>query len=160
MGKGQLTHQEIAGCLNRAIDALLEADGHLIAVDSSERSISHCLAVHLMHQVPGYSVDCEYNRDGFDVKRLELNERQTTDNNIEAVTVFPDIVVHERGINERNLLAVEMKKGSSSVSADYDFKKLKAFRHELKYQFAAHVTLGKRTSGELVRKVVWVNTDG
>lgn len=153
-----MTIQEIEGCLNSAIDALLATDGHLIAVDSSERSISHCLAVHLMHQFPGYSVDCEYNRDGFDVKRLELDERQATDDTTEAVTVFPDIVVHERGISERNLLVVEMKKGSSTVSADYDFKKLRAFRHELNYQFAAHVTLGKCTSGELIRKVVWVGT--
>ncbi|MDP2155901.1 MAG: hypothetical protein Q8J61_07875 [Sulfuricella sp.] len=149
--------QEMKDRLNRALDALFEADDYLLAVDSSERSVSHCLAVHLMREVPGYNVDCEYNRDGFDVKRLELPERPTTDDNVEAVTVFPDIIIHQRGTNERNLLAIEMKKGSSTVSADYDIQKLKAFRQELKYAYAAHVTVGKRSTGEPIRKVIWVN---
>ena len=152
-----MTHEEIASCLNSALDALIVGDGYLLSVDSSERSISHRLAVYLAQQVPGYDVDCEYNRDGFDVKRLQLAPRRVNDNDVEAVTVFPDIIVHRRGTNEHNLLVVEMKKASSTVSPDYDMEKLKAFRHELKYLFAVHVTVGKNGAEKLVRKVVWVD---
>lgn len=152
-----MTHEEIENCLNRALEALFDIDGYLFAVDSSERSISHRLAIHLAQQIPSYDVDCEYNRDGFDVKRLQLAQRQVNDDDIDAVTVFPDIIIHRRGTNDHNLLALEMKKGSSSVPPDYDMEKLKAFRRELKYKFAVHVTVGKNGAKKLVKKVVWVD---
>jgi len=153
-----MTQQEMESYLNRALDALFESDAHLLDANSSERSVTHLLAIHLMHEAPGFDVDCEYNRDGFDVKRLELSERVTTDENTEAVTVFPDIVIHQRGTNDRNLLVVEVKKASSNIPPDYDIQKLKAFRRELKYAFAVHVTVGKRAAGEDVRQVVWINS--
>lgn len=40
-----------------------------------------------MREFPEYDVDCEYNRDGFDVTRLKLSERPTTDDNVEAVAL-------------------------------------------------------------------------
>jgi hypothetical protein len=110
-----------------------------------------------MRECPEYHVDCEYNRDGFDVKRLELSQREATDSDIEAVTVFPDIVIHLRGTNEHNLLVIEIKKASSSISSAYDIKKLKAFHHELHYKYAVHVIIGRRSKSEIVRKIVWVN---
>lgn len=152
-----MTKQEIEGCLNRALVALFKFDAHLLSVDSSERSITHRLAVHLMPEFSGYDVDCEYNRDGFDVKRLELNQRDTTDNSEEAVTVFPDIVVHLRGSSEHNLLVVEMKKVSSAISPEYDIRKLNAFHKELKYEYAVHVTVGMSDTGRFIRKLIWVN---
>lgn len=152
-----MNQQDIDYRLNRALDTLFEVDDYLLSVDSSERSISHQLAVHLAQEFPGYDVDCEYNRDGFDVKRLQLSQRPVNDDDLEAVTVFPDIIVHRRGTNEHNLLAIEMKKGSSTIRPDYDFEKLKAFRQELKYAFAVHVTVGRQGASKLVRRVVWVS---
>lgn len=152
-----MTREEIEDCLTRALDALFDVDSYLLTVDSSERSISHRLAVHMAQQIPGYHVDCEYNRDGFDIKRLQLEQRHVNDDDVEAVTVFPDIIIHRRGTNDHNLLAIEMKKESSTVPSDYDIEKLKAFRGELKYLFAVHVTVGKNKANTLVRKVVWVD---
>lgn len=100
---------EVNTRLEQALSRLMLRDSHLLTVDASERSITHQLAVHLMEQFPGYDIDCEYNRDGFDVKRLELAERRTRDDDTEAVTVFPDIVVHLRGHNNDNLLVIEVK---------------------------------------------------
>lgn len=152
-----MSQQQIESCLDRALDELFVADYHLLDVDSSERSISHRLAVHLIREFPNYDVDCEYNRDGFDVKRLQLSERNTSDDSADAVTVFPDIVIHRRGTNKHNLLVIEVKKGSSNISHDYDIKKLTAFRQELSYMFAAHVIVGKQGSDKVIRKVVWIN---
>ncbi|CAM8826321.1 hypothetical protein [Burkholderia pseudomallei] len=139
-----------------ALDSLCVADRHLLCVNASERSISHRLAVHLASQFPDFDVDCEYNRDGFDVKRLALTEREVRDDDVDAVTVFPDIVVHKRGSNESNLLVVEMKKGSSNVSPRYDLEKLDAFRRELGYRYSVHCTIGYARDGSFVRQVVWV----
>lgn len=138
-----------------ALDSLCAVDHHLLHVDASERSISHRLAMHLASRFPDFDVDCEYNRDGFDVKRLAFSEREVRDDDVDAVTVFPDIVVHKRGHNKSNLLVVEMKKGSSNVSPCYDLAKLDAFRRELGYRYSVHCTIGYRRDGSFVRRIVW-----
>ena len=127
----------------------------MLNVNSSERSITHRLAIHLASCLPEYDVDCEYNRDGLDIKRLSLSGRNVTEDMLEAVTVFPDIVVHKRGNNESNLLVVEMKKVSTTVSNDYDIQKLAAFRSEFGYIYSAHITVGLDRSGAILRSVIW-----
>ncbi len=135
--------EELNSRLTRAIESLFKVDMHLLNVNSSERSITHRLAYHLTHEFSEYDVDCEYNRDGFDIKRLEINSQQTSSEEDEAVTVFPDIVVHKRGNNKSNLLVVELKKASSTKNSNHDIQKLKAFRKELHYTYAAHVIVSK-----------------
>lgn len=147
--------EEVYAAVEAAIERLCTDDQHLLAADVSERSLSHRLAVHLIHGFPNHDIDCEYNRDGFNVKKLMLNERDVKDDELDAVTVFPDIIVHTRGSQDQNLLVIEMKKASSSVSHEYDIKKLNAFKTELKYHFAAHVVLGFCKNGQLVREVKW-----
>ena len=68
---------------------------------------------------PLYSVDIEYNRKGLgvDPKDIEMpgaNGVSTTSK------VFPDIIVHERGTNVRNLLVVEVKKSTNAITDDRD----------------------------------------
>ncbi|UEP40329.1 hypothetical protein [Burkholderia sp. B21-005] len=140
-----------------AVDSLCAVDHYLLRVDANERSISHRLAVHLASQFPDFDVDCEYNRDGFDVKRLALSQREVRDDDVEAVTVFPDIVVHKRGSNESNLLVVEIKKISSNVGSSYDLKKLEAFRRQLGYRHSAHCTIGYNRCGKLIRRILWAD---
>lgn len=147
---------EVKRAVNTALDALFVEDEHLLSANASERSLSHMLAVHLLSQFPNYQVDCEYNRDGFDVKKLMLKQRSVDDDALDAVTVFPDVIVHRRGQQDDNVLVVEMKKASSSVNHDYDIQKLLAFKEELKYRFAAHVVIGYGKSGQLVREVSWL----
>ncbi len=147
---------DVQGSLEQALDAFQVAELHLLRTDASERSMTHRLALHLTPLFPEFDVDCEYNRDGFDVKRLALHQRAVQDDDTEAVTVFPDIVVHRRGHNDANLLVIEVKKASSTVNADYDMLKLEAFRHELKYRHAVHLTLGLGADGTPLTRVTWL----
>jgi hypothetical protein len=148
---------QIEDAINRAIDTFVECDSHLLAADANERSMSHRIAIYLEQEMPGYNVDCEYNRDGFNVKRLQLEALPTSADNDEAVTVFPDIIVHRRGDNDHNLLVVEMKKAAARTDLAYDCQKLRAFRRELKYTWAAHLIIGRSQDGELVREILWVD---
>lgn len=135
--------QHIRNALAAALDDLVKHDEYLMRTDASERSISHRLAVHLASRFQGYHVDCEFNRDGFDIKRLPLRPRKTTSHNINAVTVFPDVIVHLRGCSTHNLLVIEVKKmGCPNKELDYDAQKLKAFMSEMEYWCAAHVEVG------------------
>jgi hypothetical protein len=152
-----MNKEEVAEALKRALDAFIESDKHLLAADASERSMSHQIAVHLAREIPGYDVDCEYNRDGFNVKRLQLGHRQVSDNDEEAVTVFPDIIVHRRGNNDHNLLVIEMKKAAVTGGFDYDYGKLRAFRAQLRYHWAAHLVIGNDHRGEFQCNVEWID---
>ena len=77
---------------------LLNQDRYLFANDLNERSITHKFAEYLQHQFPEWNVDCEYNRDHHDPKRLDLPSRHDiSGDDVNAKTVFPDIIIHERG---------------------------------------------------------------
>ena len=151
-----MNRQEVENRVRRAIHSVIKHDVHLLEVGASERSLTHCLAVRLLRQFPGYSIDCEYNRDGFDVKRLALSWRAIRDDDVEAVTVFPDIIVHQRGTNSNNLLVIEVKKGFSSTGHEYDIAKLEAFHRDLGYLHALHLILGMTGSGKNMLQLRWV----
>jgi hypothetical protein len=93
-----------------ALQELLRRDAHLLKVDANERSITHRLAMYLQQELPDLHVDCEYNRDGADPKRLgyfHLERPDTADT--DAHTVFPDIIAHIRD-TDQNYLVIEAKK--------------------------------------------------
>lgn len=103
--------------VNQALDMLYEKDMHLImnrAVNSrgkderhhvGERSIVFRFAHYLQNLIDGngnfqeYNLDCEYNRNGAECKALPSFPYGT----------YPDVIIHQRGSNEHNLLVIEFK---------------------------------------------------
>jgi hypothetical protein len=147
---------EIAAAVESAIDELIEKQPELLALDVTERALSHHLAIHMRERMPAHlDIDVEYNRHGADPKRLQLPRRDALDRELRATTVFPDIIVHKRNTDENNLLVLEMKKPGENI--DYDELKLRAFREELGYRYGAHVILGRDVAGDIVRQVVWID---
>lgn len=126
--------------LNEALEQLLRADEELLCNDVNERSISHRLASYLEPYFPGWNVDCEYNRNHDNPKRLDIKRRDTSSDDTQATTVFPDIIVHKRNTDE-NLLVIEIKKTSSRENDDYDLGKLNAFKVQLEYSFAVFLKI-------------------
>lgn len=108
-----------------AYDALIRHDQYLLDVDASERSLTHKLAEYIQREFLAWDVDCEYNRDGHEVKMLDG-------------PVLPDVVVHRRGTKD-NFVVIEAKK-SSTVDASNDIDKLVRFKSELGYEVAIAVT--------------------
>jgi len=150
-----------------ALKALYREDVLLLDVNASERSISHKLAEHLQNQFRHLNVDCEYNRHGSAIKRLgSHDDRAAVIDPSGGSPVLPDIVVHSRGDDRRNLLIIEIKKSNSRELREKDLKKLKNFtsspyhyRHGLFLLFDVE---GKRlcdvlhfSSGEEVEKELW-----
>jgi hypothetical protein len=121
-----------------------------------ECAITHRLAVHLERilQKHGYpnketpiSVDCEYNRHRGAIKQQvvkdklrarveELKDRILKEDPEKegwyVFSVFPDIIVHERGVDTNNLVAIEVKRASNSPDDELDCIKLHLFtiQHE------------------------------
>jgi len=152
----ELCQQVIMERVKAAIERLFKRDARLIEMDVNERSISHRLALHLQDEFPEWDVDCEYNRKGHnDVKRLDLRVVCMKSDDIEAKTVFPDIIVHHRTTDD-NLLVIEIKKSTSRVSSDADFRKLKAFKRQLGYRHALFLRfiIGEKEAGRY--KMCWL----
>lgn len=145
---------QIEKALNEALHMLLERDADILRVDINERTISHRLAGYLEPFFKNWNVDCEYNRNHDDPKRLKIPRRNVRSDDTQASTVFPDMIIHKRGTDE-NLLVIEMKKTSSQEKDDFDLQKLNAFKGQLGYQFAVFIKL--RTNGEAaIEEIKWV----
>lgn len=111
---------ELETRVQRAINTFYSRDSILLS-EEDEWSIAHRLAVYLEQEIPGWNVDCEYNKQGSgsDSKRNPSGKR-----------VRPDIVFHHRQKPElqHNFLAIELKrhldklkeKDSNSGNCDLD----------------------------------------
>ena len=111
---------------------------------TGERAIMFRFAHYLQNRLPSpeHVVDCEYNRNLYDVKTLGQK------------AIVPDVVVHKRGCHERNLLAIEIKPWWNPKQ-DYDERKLKGLtRHKYGYEYrrGLWLCLGK-TKAET--RLVW-----
>jgi hypothetical protein len=81
-------------------------------------------------------VDSEYNRDRHHPKRLDLPHRYNVgSDDLDAKTVFPDIIVHRRG-TDQNIVVIEVKKSTNFEDDEWDIRKLAAFKNQLGYRVA------------------------
>jgi hypothetical protein len=122
--------------IESALNELRARDYFLLEADTNERSITHKLAEYLQQEFPQMDVDCEYNRHGRETKIIQVPRDNVNWDDTEARTVFPDIIIHKRGIDESNLLVVEVKKSSNPQTREFDRIKLMAFTaYPYNYQF-------------------------
>lgn len=139
-----------------AIIMFFKCDSELMDVNANERSISHKLGEHLQAEFPKMNVDCEYNRRGERVKKMnkivEDSEPVLIDDT-DGQTIFPDIIMHRRRNDNENLLVTEIKKSTSRVSRNRDIEKLKVFTgDDFGYQVGLLIDIdvrAKRVNGVL-----------
>lgn len=154
----------------KALDDLLANDRKLLDLNVNERTISHKLAEHMQRHYEGWNVDCEYNKLGAGGRKwicisqdVFLRARANGDipkciasvaelqEIADKVSVFPDIIVHQRGDRHKNLLVVEVKKAGSPRSLqEWDQYKLSHFVKILGYEIGLLVIVrtGKKLSTE------------
>jgi hypothetical protein len=136
-----------------ALSELLVNDHDLLSIDANERSITFRFAMYLQSHFPGWTVDCEYNRDGTEPKRLGHLELYPHSDDDEAKTVFPDVIVHRRGTSQ-NHLVLEFKKSTSRVDRQIDLRKLRGYKQQLGYEHALFVEVG--TEGRaIITQLEW-----
>ncbi|WP_321942200.1 hypothetical protein [Paraburkholderia tropica] len=137
----------------RALSELLKNDHDLLDIDANERSITFRFAMYLQRHFPDWTVDCEYNRDDTEPKRLGHLELYPDSEDDEAKTVFPDVIVHRRGTRQ-NYLVLEFKKSTSRVDRRIDLRKLQGYKQQLGYEHALFVEVG--TEGQaIITELEW-----
>lgn len=144
---GYLSHHPPGDAVAHALSDLLANDHDLLGIDANERSITFRFAMYLQQYFSDWTVDCEYNRDGVEPKRLGHLELYPDSEDDEAKTVFPDVIVHRRGTKE-NHLVLEFKKSTSRVDRQIDLRKLRGYKRQLGYEHALFVEVG--TEGQAI----------
>ena len=143
----EVKEADVKSRLKEALCRLWQKDKYLLEKNVHEKSITSKLEDYLReHFSPEYDVDAEYNRDGNSIKRLSPQN--------EPVIVVPDVIVHRRGCNSRNLLVIEMKKKSPNQDGvDWDRRRIEAFceQQHLRYSFGALVEVECGTKTPAIR---------
>jgi hypothetical protein len=145
---------DVRQAVEYAIKLFLKKDSDLLYKNVNERSISHKIAEHLQKYFPDYKVDCEYNHNGDAVKRLGIPTTRIDTDEVNAITVYPDIVIHKRGSKE-NLLIIEIKKTKSNYNYDLDLEKLKAFTSDYEYQYKFGLFLLINVKKQSITEKIW-----
>jgi hypothetical protein len=142
----------------RAIKRLKKRDRDLFRLGANERSFTHKLATYLQQEFPRWHVDCEYNRDGIRPKTLGLDEHEEVPiADAEGATVFPDIIIHRRN-TKNNLAVVEAKKSTNRRGDQWDIRKLRAYKTQLRYRFAVFIVFVIQDEACDV-KLKWIEID-
>src|ERR1700737_287921 len=135
--------------LNKVVTALQEVyprEAFLFEKDLGERTLTHRLAVQIEKQFQGWDGDCDYNRLGERTLRLPHGTIVSTDDQF-GKSVYPDIVVHQRGI-PNNLLAIEVRKAANHQPPEHDQHKLCALTDPhlwFAYWIGVYLVLGKKS---------------
>lgn len=137
---------DVQNAVRGAVSELIEEDRDLLELTVGERTIVARLAARLIPRFDGWDVDAEYNRHGQHPKVLYIFRHLLREAGLPAperdYPRSPDIVIHRRGNDDANLLAIEVKRLSNGTDRLYDKRKLHALREELPYRFTLYLELG------------------
>ena len=129
-----MSREELEKAVLEALNRLYARDTTLLSDDAAEWTITHRLAVYIENALPGWDVDCEYNRQGPNA------DTKVRDN---ASLVRPDIIVHHRRLIQKphNLLAVEIKKHACDHDSDKTREYTDRPNRERLFQYQYGVTI-------------------
>lgn len=129
--------------LQQALRRLIIEEWDLAVVGANERTV----IAHLSRMITDFGlpeplrVDNDYNRHMLDRKRAWLDDTPTPG----ETPIEPDIVIHRRGIDEENILALEAKKARRC--SPHDERKIRALvREPYRYEFGVLLGLAMRTN--------------
>lgn len=71
---------------------------------------------------------------------MGLGPITTTGEDDEGTTVCPDIIIHKRN-QPINLAVIEVKMKWKNSRKNFDYKKLDAYKNDLKYEFTVYLEL-------------------
>lgn len=148
-----LTNAEILVKVNNACHKFIKNDLHLLKVNASERSMTHKLAEYLQQEFSDFNVDCEYDRDRSNPKKVVSWGRcnhmgpRSSPRAPNTERVFPDVIIHKRDTN-KNIIVIEAKK-SNRHNQEHDRCKMRAYTQSggLSYQVGYLITFPSFQSG-------------
>lgn len=119
--------------VGEALQLLFKNDSFLLEADAHERTIAAKLACYLALSThfPKHQIDVEYNRHGLEPKAVHLPEYYRGD---VKQRIFPDVIMHQRGSDDENLLVIQIKKETNPEPRDYDRAVVEAMKRGFHYR--------------------------
>ncbi len=127
--------QKLTNLLTESIEILYEKDQHLIDLGGMEQACVARIIIYMSElikvadsrfsELQEYDLDCEYNKHVKGAKKI------LSDNGSE-ILIRPDLVLHKRGDDHSNLMAVEFKMWSNTKNSN-DRKKLESLTKSAGY---------------------------
>ena len=136
----QISINNLKTLLQKSIDKAYNEEPSLFDKIGVEQAIVFRIGVYLHELLKKSSslsslhIDCEYNKLGDDPEAINYKK------------IRPDIIVHERGKQDKNILAVEFK-GYWNKDSKRDIEKLIALTNQeggFRYKLGVFVKLGKK----------------
>lgn len=124
---------EILQRFDEAVYSLLINEENILNRRLNERVLSNRLADYLRPLFEDFDVDTEYNGDidkpndrkALAIAKKRIEEINYQPNKSSEYKLSPDIIIHQRGTNEYNLVVIEVKKDiSPDKDKEYDLIKL------------------------------------
>jgi hypothetical protein len=140
--------------VSSALNKVYEQDRQMIFDGASEMSIVFRLGLYIAEQIEqqnsehfddGITVDCEYNRNQGEPKRINYENNDAG--------IRPDLLIHRRGDHTANYLVLEAKGYWNREDREGDFRKLRALTDEnggYAYQLGLHVELGRKVPTPII----------
>lgn len=168
-----------------SVNQFLERDVGLLDLEAHEQAISHRIAVYLEYYIDGFHVDCEYNKNMENPKKIVFTEfpsllgnncceggdsksqcqllkeyfeshHDHTDEITEKIKKLrPDIIVHHRRSNDKNEIIIEIKKTND---CNYDKEKLKLMTKqdgEYAYKLGVFIRFEERAENDWLPHYTW-----
>jgi hypothetical protein len=144
---------ELKTIVNRTIASLYNHDLSLMERKANERSIAFRFGLYFNENIrassfaedPDLTIDFDYNRNLDNVKNMHgFNDRHG---------VYPDIILHHRGFNDKNVVVIEFKGkwNRNNRARRDDFRKLIEFTHpdrnDYQYGLGVFIDLGYDHAG-------------
>ncbi len=151
-------------------------EAYLLKNNLNERTITHKLAYcfEALSKEFGadfiWDIDVEYNRNNDEfindinhAKRLCLYIERINSDDDKGTTVYPDIIFHRRGKNNReiddrnNLLVIEIKKDTPYLEHSNDDRKIRAFLQTEPFRYCYGLFINFITGENPQYELTWYN---
>lgn len=146
-----MNDDEIMKMVEITLDEVYKNEEYIFVNDVCERNLVFHFARYFYHVYEkysgekNYSIDCEYNRN-----KSGFSERKYKELLYDGKKhkIYPDVILHQRGSNDNNILAIEFKKYNNINNKERkkDFMKLEALTDRklvYKYKLGLFIVLGK-----------------
>jgi hypothetical protein len=130
--------------IKKCIDEFYLNESVLLKRENYEVTISCKFSQYLFIEFPQFDVDCEYDKHINEEKRVEeLNQN-----------IRPDIIIHKRGIDDNNLVYIEIKTDHNRTTRNKDYTKIKALTKQsgsYKYRLGVFIDFNRNKDNLVVK---------
>lgn len=120
--------------IQKCVQRLYKKDKYLFECGVCERSLMFRLAYYLQKEFTGYSVDCEFNKLGFN-ENMTGNKMMFDPATNELKRIYVDIIIHKRNSNlTDNFICLELKRTRKDMESDTQRLKIMTSKNGFTYE--------------------------